>query len=271
MMIEKPPIRRGTVDQQVAALHDYLYRLAASLEPAIEQANSIATASSQSVSTKTAATIRDTAYDLQSLIIKSADTVHQYVDQRIDHLSEDYVAYSEYGTFVRNINTTIEETARSLIASYNFVELIQGLQQEDQTLQQYLTELTGQIQRGIVWDRMAGHYVTGIAISQELRFGADPSRPAADQDKRECPPTDPNNPDYGSANAHTYYYMESGQTFGLYTSTGWQFWMDNTLGGWFDNASGFLHVRHLVIEESLRVGTFMWMDASGLGLKYIGA
>jgi hypothetical protein len=100
--------------------------------------------------------------------------------------------------------------------------------------------------------------VTGIAISQNLRFAG------------ECGPSDQHNPGDG----YTYYYLESGQTFGLYTSTGWQFWIDGYKKGWFNSVDGMLHVANIIVEVSMQIGD-SWQikaapDGSEFEILYVG-
>ena len=123
------------------------------------------------------------------------------------------------------------------------------------TLSEFLTLLNGEIRRGIVRDPSTGQDVLGIAISQSLVFSG-----AEKQD-----------------DDIIYYRIDSSlaQTFGLYTSTGWQFWISGRKVGWFDStdATGALHVSSAIIENGLRFGEDWIVDqnSNGIGLRYIGS
>ena len=173
--------------------------------------------------------------ELRALITAGDQAVRSYVDSKTEEYNSLYVARSEYGTFTESINSRIETTARGVLEGYNYGSAIQSMQDSINLIQGYFTNITGEIRRGIVQDPSTGDYVTGIAISQNLQFSG------------ECGGDDPNNPGDG----YTYYYLTSNQTFGLYTSTGWQFWIDGYKKGWFDSADGMLHVATIYVEEKI--------------------
>ena len=251
MWNEKPPILTGNTKQDLGALRDYLFRLAEGLTSVSVEAARVQTDVSISYDSagrpiykkdaeakQVVEETRKQAGELQSLIIKTANDVTAYTDSKVEEYNGLYVSKSEYGTFTENINTLITNTARGVVESYNYGAVIGSVQDSVDLLQSYMTDINGEIRRGIVLDPDTGNYVTGIAISQTLKFAG------------ECGPTDGNNPGDG----HTYYYLNSGQTFGLYTSTGWQFWIDGYKRGWFNSQDGRLHVHFVVAENGIQVG-----------------
>ena len=69
-----------------------------------------------------------------------------------------------------------------------------------------------------------------------------------------------------------YYELAPGQTLGLYTATGWQFWVNGSKRGWFDSRDGRLHVISEVVEDGLQLGAdWAVSTAGGFGIKYLGA
>ena len=65
-----------------------------------------------------------------------------------------------------------------------------------------------------------------------------------------------------------YYELSPGSTLGLYTATGWQFWISGSKRGWFDSADGMLHVTNLAADSSLRLGGDWLLTADGgLGIR----
>ena len=92
--------------------------------------------------------------------------------------------------------------------------------------------------------------MTGIAISQNLQFTGEVSR---------------------GDDGFSYYELASGQTFGLYTSTGWQFWIDGYKRGWYNAVDGMLHIANVAVESALQLGGgWRLIDDGGLGIKYTG-
>lgn len=272
--VEKPPLLTGNSRTDLQSLRDYLFRMAQSLGE-VAQAPTVTEGAVTISYTKdgqqvlkaqgTAQAIQQNAQELRSLIIQTATELKVYTDSKTEEYDQTYVAQSEFGEYKENINTSITTTAEYVVGEYKFQESIKSLQADIDLLQSYTTEIEGEIRRGIVWDPSLnggnGGWTLGIAISQKLQFTG------------ECGPSDPNNPGDG----FTYYYIDTGQTFGLYTSTGWQFWINGDKKGWYDSTdgtNGMLHVAGIIVESSLQIGT-RWKfvsdpNSDDLTLKYLG-
>lgn len=258
-VFEKPPILRGTEQDQLNAIRDYLFRMAQSLSeaaaaPAVAVTETVRPDGSRVYESGGSAgrsidDIRNSANELRSLIIKTANDVKAYTNKRIEKFSGYYVAQSDFGQYIQDYSNEIITTALGDVNILKMVEDIEGLNH-------YVTEINGEIRRGFVEDPdHPGQYVIGIAVSQNLVFNAEETR----QD----------------GEGRTYYKLESGQTFGLYTSTGWQFWIDGHKRGWFDSSDGMLHVAQIVVEQSLQIGD-SWLitaatDGSEFEIKFIGS
>jgi len=280
MAFEKPPLVSGDNKKDIAALRDYLFRMAGSLNTlAGNDSNLVVSYQNGKQIVKPAGggssadidAIRRNANQLRDLIIKTAGelsdeetaraegdaAVTSYVDSMTQVYNSRYVAQSEFGTFQENITGMIETTARGVVESYDYESAIQSNQDAIGLLQNYYTSIEGEIRRGIVLDPDTNEYVTGIAIAQNLKFSG------------ECGPSDPENPGDGN----TYYYMNSGQTFGLYTSVGWQFWIDGHKKGWYNSQDGMLHVANIMVEEKLNIGGTWQMKSNGaeLEITYVGS
>lgn len=288
----KPPMLTGKTQTDMENMRDYLFQMAQSIEeivPAESAAQAVKVtrdAKGRPVTTPVSggdadlAAIRKNAQELKSLIVKSAENLQKKIndgdtelagmiadgdnavidlmDEKEEQYNGKYLAKSEFGTFEQTLDSRIQTTAAGVVESYGFEETIDGVQEDIDLLQHYYTNIEGEIRRGIVVDPETGNYVTGIAISQNLRF------------EGECGPSDQHNPGDG----YTYYYMESGQTFGLYTSTGWQFWIDGYKKGWFNSVDGMLHVANIMVEVSMQVGPDWQMRAipgrAELEILYVG-
>lgn len=279
---EKPPMLRGTTQEQVNALRDYLFRMAQSLETAAGAESAAAASYTVGADGKRVYStekkgdagsavdlVRKNALELRDLIIKSArdlegkigegdSYVMAYADSKVEEYNSLYVAQSEFGTFTETVQSTIEATAKGVVESYGYGSAIESVQSSLDLVQNYYTQIDGEIRRGIVLDPDTGQYVTGIAISQSLQFSG------------ECGASDQNNPGDG----YTYYYLSENQTFGLYTSKGWQFWIDGYKKGWFDSTDGMLHVANIIVESKLQIGD-SWQimsaaDGSEFEILFVG-
>ena len=262
---ELPPMLRGTEQQQLTTLRDYLVRLAQSLN-VVDNATVVSSSSNTKVTQQLTEDIKQQATDLRSLIIKTADaldvritTNSEEIDDingTISTLSNTYVAQSDFGTYQQTMQTSIQNLASGISELYSSTEaIIARNAEQDEQLSEYLTLINGQIRRGFIEDPdNAGQYILGIAISQSLVFTSG----TLEQD------------------GLTYYRIDStlAQTFGLYTSTGWQFWINGQKVGWFDStAERALHVASIISESSMQFGE-NWLieqNSNGIGLRYIGA
>lgn len=261
---ELPPILRGSEQQQLSALRDYLVRLSQSLN-AVESATVITTTANTKSAQKLTQELKQQATDLKSLIIKTADALNveithntnsiEDINGTIETFGSTYVAQSEFGTYQQSMQTTIQNLSSGVSELYNSVDDITVRNQEqDAELEQYLTLLNGQIRRGFIDDPdHPGQKIIGIAISQSLVFTSGT---------------------YDEAGL-TYYEIDStkAQTFGLYTSTGWQFWVNGQKVGWFDSTSeSALHVASLITEKNARFGENWIIDtnSNGIGFRYVG-
>lgn len=273
-MYELPPILSGNSSQQLSALRAYLVRMAQQLNTGVISdgsgtagTNAVALSSQTQQeetgvsSPKTIEEVRKNARDLRALILKTAnalsgdiilsqDQQRRYVDDATEQLSSLLVAKSEFGAFTEMIETQISTTARGVVESYDYDELISSAEDNIALLQAYMTSIDGEIRRGIVTDPDTDEAVTGIAISQNLQFTGVIV--------------------HGDDGAE-YYELSTGQTFGLYTSTGWQFWIDGHKRGWYDSVDGMLHIANTAIEDTLQIGgTWRLLNDGGLGIKYTG-
>ena len=270
-MRELPPILNGNALQQLAALRDYLVRIAQDSESEIMEAvaanpKSVREAVVQGggdgtggFGTGTAEDAAKRAAALRALIIKTAEeswdrdnVLTESVGDLSYEMRQSYLARSEFGEYQQEVLLLIEATARQIVESYGYLEMIQATDAElgemGDTLAQYQTEIWGQIRRGFLEDPETHQTVLGIAISQQLQF------------------TGQEMTDGG----WVYYELSPGQTLGLYTSTGWQFWVNGRKVGWFDSSDGMLHTVSQVVEEEIRMGDWIWTKAGGLGIKYVG-
>lgn len=259
-MYEYPPILQGSEQEQLRTLRDYLVRMARSLEAA-QQAQAAPTpagaAAAQTAREKRTeedrlAALRRNAARLRALIVKTAgdaDTLASEIGSLRHDMESDYLARSDFGTYMEQAQASFQATARGVVESYDFAALIEAVSDRTEELDLYLTTLRGEIRRGLITDPETGETVLGIAVAENLQFtGA-----------------------VHEEDGLTYYELSPGQTLGLYTSTGWQFWVNGSKRGWFDSRDGRMHVISEVIEDHLQLGADWSLSVSGgFGIKYVG-
>ena len=242
MSFELPPRPQGGADEQLAALRDYLVRLAQELESAERGGLAEQESSSLAVREQNAKALQQQASALKALIVKNAGEIAERTDARFDSLASSYVAISDFGSYYQQIDTQVRRTARETVESFHFTEAVEALERS-------MGELNGQIRRGLIEDPETHEIHLGIAVSESLSFTGQTQ----------------------SVGGVSYYELSPGQTFGLYTSSGWQFWINGVKRGWFSSQDSMLHVSNIVAEERLRAGADWEISVSGgFGLRYIG-
>lgn len=212
----------------------------------------------------------DTSTDLRNQIIQSANNLKIDIDANTGSINElngqvtnimnTYVT-ADYinGQFTSQLTQTITNNVNNIVENYDYSEIVSGLVGEDlDTLKSFATLINGEIRRGMIYDSGLGVDVLGIAISQKIQFYEnDPLYPPAVVD------------------GNTYYRIMSNQTFGFYTSYGWQFWVNGQKVGWFDstNAAAALNVASEVVENGIAFAD-KWeiaRSSNGIGFRYIGS
>ncbi len=251
-MIEYPPILSGTALEQIAALRDYLVRRARDADAVPAPVGAAISRPQTAAASSAASTDRSpqSAAALRSLVVKTADTVQRQVELLAQSLHEDYLARSDFGEYQEQIDLAIQATARQIVESFDYSARLAAADAQLGELSGAMTALRGEIRRGLIRDPETGEQVLGIAVAENLRFTGET---VTEEGLR-------------------YDVLAPGQTLGLYTATGWQFWCGGSKRGWFDSADGQLHVRSLTDEQELRLGADWSLTASGgFGIRYIGA
>lgn len=248
-MTEMPPILSGSSQQQIAALRDYLVRLNMSLQGMETAALSAATAT---VGSKAPAAVGsrsgESESELRALIVKTANTVNHQVETLNQTLHEDYMAKSDFGEYSEQVDALITATARQVVESFDFAAKIEAVAAAGEEAERHITALRGEICRGIIEDPASGEVALGIAIAENLVFTGETVM----------------------ENGVEYYRLSPGQTLGIYTASGWQFWINGAKKGWFDSIDAMLHVGSIVVEENLRVSDdWLISCVGGLGIRYL--
>ena len=272
MAHELPPVLKGTEEQQLIAMRDYLVRLAQSLDRvAADNATVLAEVKGRTAKGKssvradpaTVEELQEQANLLKSLIIKTANEVTQYVDDGF--LMTTYASDTGVtGYYQEILRSQVETTAGSVIESYDFGNIVSAVVQDDfDSIQAFMTLIDGEIRRGVIEDPTTHQDVIGIAISQKMSFYSNDD-------------PDPSHQPIIGEDGQTYYRIQENQTFGFYTSTGWQFWINGQKVGWFDSTSSdaALHVASAVIENHVQIGSKWLIDVTDggeeIGFRYIG-
>lgn len=157
--------------------------------------------------------------------------------------TQERVNESATASSVETLEGIINATADGLTILNNYAQRLGNETMEFQK------SVEGMIRLGYITDPGLSQIVYGIAVGVSVNFTANMK----------------------TKEGLDYYEIQSGQTFGLYTSEGWQFWIGGVKKGWFDSKDGMLHTIEEVVEDELQMGSD-WKVSSkgGYGIKYIG-
>lgn len=163
--IRLPDISGSTEAEQLRQVRSYLYQLAEQLQFALSSADGGGEAPRQTAGGQKEQSLPSFP-ELKSLIIKSADIVQAYSDEITRRLEGDYVAQSEFGTFMQETAQTMAANSESLRLSY---ENLQAISRTLDSVRSRLLDVSAYIKTGLLGYGEEGAPVYGVEIGQEDR------------------------------------------------------------------------------------------------------
>ena len=236
-----PAYPSGTVEQQVLQQYSYLFQMAQQLNLALEAAESPRTAAVQAAGKSRAAQGTEQEYqNLKSLIIKTADTVQRRMDQLSARLEGEYVASSEFGSYVEKLSAYIEAHPDALTQYYSFCSDLQGdVDAVDAAVRSYKAGTEGYIRTGVVYYEGALP-VYGVAVGQNLTTTlVDGVETVAQNDFR-----------------------------ATFTAKRLSFWQDSTEVAYVSDNR--LYIRDITVLDSVTLGGWKLASENGLAFQWIG-
>lgn len=171
VMLSPPAQWEGSPAEQLQQCYSYLYRL-------YEQLN--LAAQSEAAPVQSAAPAREgssEAAQLKSLIVKNAKLVEKQMDTLETVLTGRYMAKSDFGTYLEELNARIAADPTGISQYYGFLgqmeQALRGAVEEAAgQLQDYRVQTEGYIRTGLVEYR-GMEPVYGVAVGQGLTQGED--------------------------------------------------------------------------------------------------
>ena len=166
------PDARAT--EQLGQMRSYLYQLVQDLNLSLKQLEPKDESETTAQAAAKAAREREernqqAAVGLKSLIVKTAETVSRQVEQMKSELRGEYVAVSDFGTYLEKTSQEIEEDPTKITRYFKFASDIQAdVNKVDADFSAYKTDVQGYIRQGIV-DYDGVTPIIGIAIGQDIR------------------------------------------------------------------------------------------------------
>ncbi len=245
-----PPRPEGTVQEQLERQYAYLFQMAQQLNLALDAAAGGPAASgggTNALAKPPAAhtpemdqALKRQYQTLKSMIVQAADIVKKQMDQLTVELAGEYVAVSEFGSYVEKLNSYIEANPDALTQYYSFcADLKADTEAVSSAFESYKAGTEGYIRTGVVYYDGALP-VYGVAVGQNLQV--------TEMDGVQT--VEPNN------------------FRATFTATKLSFWQDAEEVAYVSNNR--LYITRITVLEGMDVGEWKVSGERGLTFQWIG-
>ena len=246
-----PPYPNGSLQQQLTQQYSYLFQMAQQLNMALTALEGGTAAPSGSSaarrSTGASASAADVSsadneqfQNLRAMIVKTAKQISRNMEQLELRLGEEYVAASQFGTYVQRLSAYLEANPEALTQYYSFCsDLAANVAAVDAAFSSYRLDTEGYIRTGIVYyDGPAPVY--GVAVGQNLTTTETDGKKVVDQNNFRA----------------------------VFTAQKLSFWQDSTEIAYVSNNR--LYITSITVLDSISIGSWRMESGSGLTFKWIG-
>ncbi len=251
-LFQPPGVPQGDALQQTAQLYRHLYAFTEQLNAALQALDtrmaSTATEAARAASGGAWGGVggasqeqADEYNNLRSLIIKTAHTVELEMNAIVEDFSRTYLAQSEFGTFLENLDTRIETGAEGILLGLDYSARLDDLDESAAGFSSYQARTEQYIKIGIVKYNDDGTTEAGVVVGNNLS--------TVEVDGKEI--------------------VRSDNMYSCFTAQRLSFWKDEQEVAYFSNRA--LHVHEIVVNESITIGGWkITAGQSGLVIKWIG-
>ena len=247
-----PPYPNGSVQQQLTQQYSYLFQMAQQLNMALSalegggvsngsgSAQQRKSGGAASAAGKAALENAEQFQNLRAMIVKTAKQVSRNMEQLETRLSEEYVASSQFGTYVQRLSAYLEANPEALTQYYSFCsDLAANVAAVDAAFSTYKLDTEGYIRTGIVYyDGPAPVY--GVAVGQNLTTTEIDGRQVVEQNNFRA----------------------------VFTAQRLSFWQDSTEIAYVSNNR--LYITNITVLDSISIGHWRMDSGNGLAFKWIG-
>lgn len=234
-----PPQPTGTVREQLLRQYSYLFQMAQQLNLALEQLEQ-GTAQPQQGISHTVQPQEQQYRTLKSMVIQTAQQVRQEMDRLAARLEGEYVAVSDFGTYVERLNNYIEANPDAITQYYSFSSALQAdIDAVSADFDDYRADTQGYIRTGIVYYDGAVP-VYGVAVGQNLTATEVDGEPMVDQNNFRA----------------------------TFTARKLSFWQDTTEVAYVSDNQ--LYITNITVLQQLTVGKWKLSAENGLAFRWIG-
>ena len=247
-----PPYPNGSVQQQLTQQYSYLFQMAQQLNMALSalEGGAVSTAGNSgqqrksggaaSAAGKAALENAEQFQNLRAMIVKTAKQVSRNMEQLETRLSEEYVASSQFGTYVQRLSAYLEANPEALTQYYSFCsDLAANVAAVDAAFSTYRLDTEGYIRTGIVYyDGPAPVY--GVAVGQNL----------------------------ATTEIDGQQVVEQNNFRAVFPAQRLSFWQDSTEIAYVSNNR--LYITNITVLDSISIGHWRMDSGNGLAFKWIG-
>lgn len=178
---------------------------------------------------------------LKALVVKTANTTTRNIQTLTERLTGEYVAISDFGTYVQQLSSQIEANPESITQYYSFFSDLQSNVQDLQnSIDDYKISTEAYIRTGIVYFENDVP-VYGVAVGQDLTSSSEVDGVAV---------------------------VDPTQFRAIFTAQELSFWQGDTKVAYVSNNQ--LYINDIVAIESVQIGRWEVGDSHGLTFKWIG-
>ena len=243
--ISMPPYPTGTASQIAARQYSYLFQMAQQLNLALEALESGAAVQGhgsvqQAPSGSAMATLQQQYETLRSQIVKTAEQVEKTTEALTAQIKEEYVAQSEFGTYVQRLSAYLEANPEALTQYYGFCgDLQANVAAVDAAFNHYRIDTQGYIRTGIV-SYEGDTPVYGVAVGQNLTTREVDGETVVEQNNFRA----------------------------VFTARRLGFWQDDTEIAYLSDNR--LYITDITVLSGLNVGKWRMDSTSGLAFQWMG-
>lgn len=168
---------QGSAEAQIGQLRSYMYQLVeqlnwalGTLESGIEKGSSKDIEVTQGTAAMSETEAQNTFNAIKSLIIKSSDIVSAYEESMSAMLSGEYVAQSDFGTFMESTMQDLDISPAAIKQSFGDIQSIRG---EVDGIDEALIAVNANIKTGILEYGEDGAPIYGVEVGQITESGGE--------------------------------------------------------------------------------------------------
>ena len=247
-----PPYPTGSVQQQLTQQYSYLFQMAQQLNMALTalESGAVSAAGSGGAQRKSGGAAASSAavspsdnqqfQNLRAMIVKTAKQVTRNMEQLELRLGEEYVAASQFGTYVQRLSAYLEANPEALTQYYGFCsDLAANVAAVDAAFSSYRLDTEGYIRTGIVYyDGPSPVY--GVAVGQNLTTTQIDGRQVVEQNNFRA----------------------------VFTASRLSFWQDANEVAYVSNNR--LYITNITVLEGMSIGEWEISSENGLVIRWMG-